>query len=92
MSETSPMQVVQAGTLTDFSDKPLLVLTAGVASDAAHLVSQDHLATLSTNAVHRTVDGAVHEALVADQGPAAATTRAILDVVTSVRDSSPLVR
>jgi hypothetical protein len=75
MSGTSPMQVVQAGTLTDFSDKPLVIPTAGVASDAAHLVSQDHLATLSTNAVH--------EALVADRGPATATTRAILDVVTS---------
>jgi len=84
--------MVQAGTLTDFADKPLVVLTAGVGSDARHLASQDHLATLSTNTVHRTVDGAVHEDLVADQGHAATTTQAILDVVTSARTADPLAR
>lgn len=84
--------MVQAGTLTDFADKPLVVLTAGVGGDAAHLASQDRLATLSTNSAHRTVDGAVHEALVADQEHAATTTQAILDVVTSVRSASRLGR
>jgi pimeloyl-ACP methyl ester carboxylesterase len=84
--------MVQAGALTDFADKPLVVLTAGVGSEAAHLASQDHLATLSTNRVHRTVEGAVHEALVAEQGPASVTTQSILDVVTAVRTGKPLVR
>jgi len=83
--------MVQAGALTDFADKPLAVLTAGVGSDAAHLASQDRLATLSTNSVHRTVD-AVHEALVADSGPAGATSQSILDVVDAVRTGKPLVR
>jgi pimeloyl-ACP methyl ester carboxylesterase len=83
--------MVQAGALTDFGDKPLVVLTAGVGSDTAHLASQDQLATLSTNSVHRTVD-AVHEALVADSGPAATTTQSILDVVTAVRTGEPLAR
>jgi pimeloyl-ACP methyl ester carboxylesterase len=84
--------MVQAGALTGFGDKPLVVLTAGVGSDATHLASQDHLATLSTNSVHRTVEGAVHEALVSDQGPAAVTAQSILDVVTAVSTGKPLAR
>jgi pimeloyl-ACP methyl ester carboxylesterase len=83
--------MVQAGALTDFADKPLVVLTAGVGSDEAHLASQGQLATLSTNSVHRTVEGAVHEALVADQAPAGVTAQAILDVVTAVRTGEPVV-
>jgi hypothetical protein len=46
---------------------------------------------LSTNSVHRVVDGVTHEALIANQ-EAAATTQAILDVVASVRGGGPLVR
>lgn len=84
--------MTQAGTLTDFADKPLVVLTAGVGGDATHLAAQDQLATLSTNCVHRVIDGAVHEALVADKEHAAATSRAILDVVTAVRTARPLAR
>jgi hypothetical protein len=38
----------------------------------------------------RVVDGATHEALVADEDHAAATTRAILDVVSSVRSAGRL--
>ena len=76
----------------DFADKPLVVLTAGSGSDAAHLASQNELATLSTNSVHRVIDGAVHEALVADEDAAATTAQAILDVVSSVRSGGPLAK
>jgi len=82
----------QAASLSDFADKPLVVLTAGVGSDAAHLASQNHLATLSTNTVHHVIKGAIHEALVADEKHAVATTQAILNVVSSVRSAAPLVR
>ena len=81
----------QAAALTDFGDKPLVVLTAGVGSSATHRAAQDHLATLSTNSVHRVIEGATHGALIADEEHAAATTRAILDVVTAVRSASPLI-
>jgi len=80
----------EAASLGDFADKPLAVLTAGSGSDAAHLASQNELATLSTNSVHRVIDGAVHEALVADEDAAATTAQAILDVVSSVRSGGPL--
>jgi hypothetical protein len=82
----------QAASLGDFGDKPLVVLTAGVGSDATHLAAQDHLATLSTNSVHRVIEGAVHEDLVADEKYAAATTQAILDVVSTVRTARPLAK
>jgi pimeloyl-ACP methyl ester carboxylesterase len=81
---------VEAAALRSFADKPLVVLTAGVGSDAKHVASQNDLAMLSTNTAHRTIDKADHQALIADEQGAAATTRAILDVVSSVRSSQPL--
>jgi hypothetical protein len=80
----------QAASLGDFGAKPLIVLTAGIGSDSAHLASQDELATLSTNAVHRTFQDSDHEGLVADEHHSAGTTRAVLDVVASVRSSGQL--
>jgi pimeloyl-ACP methyl ester carboxylesterase len=84
--------VHQAAALTDFGAKPLVVLTAGVGSDATHMAAQNRLATLSTNSVHRTIAGASHEGLVGEKKYAAATTRAILDVVSAVRSAAPLAR
>jgi pimeloyl-ACP methyl ester carboxylesterase len=84
--------VKQAAALGDFADKPLIVLTAGSGHDAAWSAAQNRMARLSTNSVHRVVDGATHEDLIGDQEDAAATTQAILDVVASVRSGGPLVR
>jgi pimeloyl-ACP methyl ester carboxylesterase len=84
--------VQQAASLTDFADKPLVVLTAGVGSDATHVAAQNHLVTLSTNSVHRVIDGASHEGLVGEKEFAATTTQAILDTVASVRTARPLVK
>lgn len=81
----------QAATLTDFADKPLVVLTAGVGSSATWMTAQDHLATLSTNSAHRVIDGAIHAGLVHDEQYAAQTTQAILDVISSVRNGTRLV-
>jgi pimeloyl-ACP methyl ester carboxylesterase len=81
-----------AATLVDFADKPLVVLTAGSGSDDAWSAAQNDLATLSTNSVHRVIDGATHASLIADEEHAAATTQAILDVVSSVRSAEPLVK
>jgi pimeloyl-ACP methyl ester carboxylesterase len=83
--------VKQAASLGDFGDKPLIVLTAGSGHDATWSAAQNHMVTLSTNSVHRAIAGATHEALIADEQGAAATTRAILDVVSSVRSPGPLV-
>jgi pimeloyl-ACP methyl ester carboxylesterase len=82
----------QAASLSDFADKPLVVLTAGSDNDAGWRVRQNRLTALSTNSVQRVVDGATHQALIADEEFAAVTTRAVLDVVSSVRNTGPLVR
>jgi pimeloyl-ACP methyl ester carboxylesterase len=84
--------VEQAAALRDFADKPLIVLTAGSGHDAAWSAAQNRMARLSTNSVHRIIDGATHEDLVANEEDAAATTQAILDVVASVRSPRRLVR
>ena len=81
----------QAAALGDFADKSLIVLTAGSGHDAAWSTAQNRVATLSTNSVHRIIDGATHEDLIADEEDAAATTQAILDVVASVRSQRRLV-
>jgi hypothetical protein len=78
--------------LTDFGHKPLIVLTAGADTDATHDAAQNKLATLSTDSSHRVVKGASHPALIYDEQYAKATSRAILDVVSSVRKGQPLVR
>ena len=84
--------VQEAASLHDFTDKPLIVLTAGSGNAADWPEKQNGLATLSTNSAHRTINGATHASLVSDQNHATATTRAILDVVSSVRTAMPLER
>ncbi len=82
----------QAAALQDFAGKPLVVLTAGIGNDATHSAAQTELATLSTNSAHRVIADADHMALVGEEAGAAHTTRAILDVVASVRTGRPLNR
>ena len=69
-----------------------MVLTAGVGNAVGWPQKQERLAALSTDSVHRVVDGASHEALVGDAGHAATTSRAILEVVSAVRTGQPLSR
>ena len=82
---------VQAASLTDFGDKPLVVLEAGLESAAGWPAKQERLASLSTNTAHRVIDG-THDDLIADQADAAETTQAILDVLSSVRSNAPLAK
>lgn len=82
--------VEQAASLRDFADKPLVVLTAGSGSADGWLAKQDALATLSTDSVHRVIEGIDHASMIEDGNGAAATTRAILDVVSSIRTGRPL--
>jgi len=83
---------VEAARLTNFGDKPLVVLTAGAETDATHDAAQNKLASLSTNSSHRVVEGASHAGLIFDEQYAKTTTRAVLDVVDSVRSAAPLAR
>ena len=80
----------EAAALTNFGDKPLVVLTAGSGNDAAWMKAQDQTATISTNSVHRVAQGATHPDLILKQQDAALTAQAIIDVVSSVRSNQPL--
>jgi hypothetical protein len=82
----------EAALLTDYGDKPLVVLTAGAETDPTHDAAQTKLATLSTDSSHRVVEGASHAGLIMDEQYARATTGAVLDVVASVRSAAPLAR
>ena len=81
-----------AASLRDFSDKPLVVLTAGDGNDADKTAAHVALAALSPDSDHRVVEDTDHMGMIADQKGAAATTRAIRDVLSSVRAAGPLVR
>jgi pimeloyl-ACP methyl ester carboxylesterase len=82
----------EAASLHDFTNKPLVVLTAGRGSAAGWSETQDALANLSTNSAHRVIDAATHASMISDKEDAAATTQAILDVVSSVRNAVPVGR
>jgi pimeloyl-ACP methyl ester carboxylesterase len=81
-----------AGTLRSLDAKPLVVLTASQGNRQGWMDSQNRMAGLSTNSVHRIEPGATHSAFVDDPDHAAAVTRAIHDVVVSLRSGVPLDR
>ncbi|MHA7238733.1 alpha/beta hydrolase [Arthrobacter sp. TMS1-12-1] len=76
----------QAAALRTLGDRPLVVLTAGSGTRPGWTASQDALAALSTDSLHRVVDGATHASLLDDERGAAATARGILDAVAMVRE------
>lgn len=75
----------EAASLRDFGAKPLYVLTAGSGHDQTWMADQDKLTTLSTNSVHRVVNGSTHQGLLREKQYADQTSQAVLDVVTAVR-------
>lgn len=81
-----------AGQLTSLDGKPLVVLTADLGTAPGWGEDQDAMARLSTNSRHDVVDGATHATLVEDPEHAAEVSQAIVDVVESVRTSTPLPR
>ena len=86
---TLARSLTQAGALTTLAAKPLAVITAAEGQQAGWAAAQDRLATLSTNSLHRVVP-ATHESLLRDEGDASHSSRAIADVVRSVRTRSAL--
>jgi pimeloyl-ACP methyl ester carboxylesterase len=80
----------EAGTLRSLDAKPLIVLTAELENSKGWMADQNEMATLSTNSLHRVVSGATHASFVENPDHAAAVTKAIQDVVMSVRTGEPL--
>jgi pimeloyl-ACP methyl ester carboxylesterase len=80
----------EASSLTTLGAKPLIVVTAdeGV-TDGQWQSKQDHMATLSTNSLHRHAN-ATHQSLLGDETDSGTASQAIRDVVNAVRSSRPL--
>jgi hypothetical protein len=65
-------------------------VTAQKNAEDGWATAQDDLATLSTNSVHRLLPNTSHAMLTENQTTAAQSSRAILDVVESIRTGQPL--
>ncbi len=85
---TSP----EAAATHGFGSRPLIVLTAG--ESARHwggwLERQDEIAALSSDAIHRVVEGATHGSVITDSTKADAVIAAIQEVVSAARTHRPL--
>lgn len=85
-----PIVLEQAQALTTLHDLPLAVLTASEKlDDEGWPAAQDRMAALSSNSLHRVIEGS-HAGLVADKEPAAESTQAIAAVIAAVRTGSPV--
>jgi len=82
--------MAQAARVTDLGDRPLAVLSATEGAEDDWMPMQDDLATLSTDSVHRILTKATHEMVVGDESTAQQSSQLIVDVVTSIRTSTPL--
>lgn len=87
----TPRTTDQARSLRSLGDKPLAVVSAGTQS-CAWLGLQDELAELSTDSVHRVVDGSTHVSVLYDPDDAKITSEAVVGVVEATRDDRPLTR
>jgi pimeloyl-ACP methyl ester carboxylesterase len=83
-----PAELDRAAKLRTLGDRPLVVVTAGTGSPASWSAEQNDLAALSSNSIHRTIAGATHQSLIDAEPDAAASGRAIRDVVTAVQRAS----
>jgi pimeloyl-ACP methyl ester carboxylesterase len=87
----TPQTNAQVRATGSLGNKPLAVVSAGEQS-SSWLEMQDELAALSSNSIHRVVEGATHESLLYDKGDSQVTSAAIEQVVEAVRTDRPLTR
>lgn len=65
-------------------------MTAKKDAEGGWMAAQEELAALSTNSDHRVVADVTHAMVTENQTAAAQSSRAILDVVNSVRTGTPV--
>ena len=92
-AQTTPKSSAQVLLSTQsLGDKPLAVITAGEQQEPIWFELQEELAALSSDSVHRVVEGATHGSLLDDRRDAQVTSMAILEVVEAVRTGQPLMQ
>jgi pimeloyl-ACP methyl ester carboxylesterase len=90
-----PQTLAQEREVTSLGSIPLIVVSANTPDDQVRRVWTEingELAELSTNGVHRVVQGATHESLVWQIDDAQVTIDSIRDVLDAARTGQPLVR
>ena len=87
-----PAILKQASALTSLGDRPLVVVTAMLDAQSGWLPLQDEMLSLSSNSSHRVLANTEHLSLIEEQTSAATASQAIQDVVTSVRNATPLAK
>lgn len=87
-----PMTLKEAAALTTIGHRPLIVVTAARGAQAGWLPLQDTMTRLSTNNAHRVLPDIDHAGLIHERAGAAQASRAIADVVASVRNGAPLTK
>ena len=80
--------MVQARSLTNLGDRPLVVVTAQKDAQGGWMAAQEGLAALSTNVDHRLLANATHASLVENEAIAAPSSDAIREVVNAVRSGA----
>ncbi len=88
----TPQSATQTRSLRSLGDKPLAVITAGEQQEPIWFELQEELAALSSDSVHRVVEGATHGSLLYDKRDSQVTSAAIEQVVEVVRAERPLIR
>jgi pimeloyl-ACP methyl ester carboxylesterase len=81
-------QAVASGT---FGDRPLLIVSAGTGTQRGWSEAHAAMVGLSTDGVRRVIERATHASLI-EGDDAQASAAAILDLLTSIRDGTPLDR
>lgn len=84
-----PEAMSQAQMLTTLGAKPLVVVTAQEEQEG-WLPLQVEMAHLSTNSAHRVMPNLTHASLIEEESGAAISSKAVIDVVQSVRSHSPV--
>jgi pimeloyl-ACP methyl ester carboxylesterase len=87
----TPQTNAQVRATGSLGNTPLAIVSAGEQS-SSWLEMQDELAALSSNSIHRVVEGATHESLLYDKGDSKVTSAAIEQVVEAVRTDRSLTQ
>ena len=82
--------MAQADALTSLGDRPLVVVSAVQDAEVGWMAAQGELAALSIDSVQRVLHDATHASLTENEATAAQSSRAIDDVVESVRTGERL--
>jgi pimeloyl-ACP methyl ester carboxylesterase len=87
----TPETSAQVRSMGSLGDKPLAVISASTQSPD-WLEMQEELAALSSDSIHRVIEGATHESLLYDEGDSQVTSATIEQVVEAVRIDRPLIQ